>query len=250
MQFDTLNYGNIMERVYLGNKEMADNPKFRLYQGEIFVPRVTVLLDTIKEDYLIQWANSLGWKRMSYSKTLQEYADIGTEVHNEIENFIKYGEEGISPGFMSFKEWWDRLNELNVITDIQSEVTMACPYFGGTTDLVFNANGKNCLVDFKTSKHITYKYIMQLAAYTYMMQTELNRPIDYCIIFQVDKYEPYIYQVYMYNLHDPTICSMFDMGLEYMMILSKGLYYKMYMEKAFAESEADAKTKVRGIVFK
>ncbi len=251
MEFNFFDHDNLFEVEYCDNKEeFENNTKFRLYKGETFVPRVTVLLDTIKEDYLLQWANSLGWKRMSYSKTLQEYANIGTEVHNEIENFIKFGELGMSPGFMSFKEWWDKLNQLNVITDVQSEVSMACHYFAGTTDLFFNANGKNCLVDFKTSKHISYKYIMQLAAYTYMMQTSTGRSIDYCIIFQVNKYEPYQYQVYMYDLSNPEIRNMFNNGLIYMIILSKGLSYKLSMEKVFANTEEYVKVKNGEVVFK
>ena len=105
MDFNLENSIDLLEKEYDNNeKEIKDDNKFKLYEGTTYVPRVTVLLDTIKEDYLLQWANSLGWKRLSYTKTLQEYADIGTEVHNEIENFIKFGELGMTPGFISFKD--------------------------------------------------------------------------------------------------------------------------------------------------
>lgn len=251
MDFNLENSIDLLEKEYDNNeKEIKDDNKFKLYEGTTYVPRVTVLLDTIKEDYLLQWANSLGWKRLSYTKTLQEYADIGTEVHNEIENFIKFGELGMTPGFISFKDWWDKLIELNEITNVRSEVSMTCPYFGGTTDLFFNANGKNCLVDFKTSKNIGYKYIMQLSAYVYMMQTIEKISIDHCIILQMDKYTPYKYQAYRYDLDNPFIKNMFQTGLRYMFVLSKGYNYKLSMERMFTSSENSAKIKGEEVVFK
>ena len=216
--------------------------KVRLYKkGNYYVPRVTSLLDTIKEDYLLQWANSLGWKRMSYTKTLQTYAEMGTLVHEEIENYLKNNILGISPGFLSFKQWWDKFTAVNEITAMQSELSMECPYFCGTTDLFLTANSKNCLIDFKTSKHIGYKYVMQLAAYNYMAQTELGQHIDYCIIFQVDKTKPYKYQAYMYDLSIPEICELFAYALNYMLHLSCGFVYNNYMQSKFMETENSAK---------
>lgn len=218
--------------------ELVDKNKCKFYEtGNYYVPRVTTLLDTIKEDYLLQWANSLGWKRMSYTKTLQEYADIGTLVHEEIEKFLKEGKLGVSPGFLSFKEWWEQLNAINNITDIESEVSMICPYFCGTTDLYFKANGHDCLVDFKTSKHISYKYIMQLAAYVYMMNYIYHRNIKYCIIFQVDKYTPYQYKAYVYDLHDFQVSDMFNYGLAYIMNLAIGYLYNHRMREMFEKTE-------------
>ena len=210
--------------------------KVRLYEkGNYNVPRVTALLDTIKEDYLIQWANSLGWKRQSYTRVLQEAASIGTEVHQDIEMFLKHGEIGMTPGFSSFYKWWTELNALNKIDMIESELSMDCPYFAGTTDLFFRANGRNCLMDFKTSKHIGYKYLMQLSAYTYMMNTILHREIDYCIIFQVDKYVPDVYQVYLFDLHNSEIKELFDYALQYMIHLSCGYAYNQFIQNKFSK---------------
>lgn len=252
MEFNFENHTDILSHVYNNNidKDFETNPKFKQYNAEYFVPRVTVLLDTIKEDYLLQWANSLGWKRMSYSKTLQQYADIGTEVHNDIEDFIKYGEVGMSPGFISFKDWWDKFNELNVVTNVKSELNLSCPYFAGTTDLFFKANGKNCLVDFKTSKNISYKYTMQLSAYTYMIQEAIKEPVDYCIILQVDKYEPRVYDVYLYDLSNPDINDLFNTGLMYMICLSKGYHYRTHIEQKFSEINSTVKCKSGEVVLK
>lgn len=221
------------------NLNNIQTEKTRLYEiGNYNVPRVTALLDTIKEDYIIQWANSLGWKRLSYTKVLQEAASIGTEVHEEIEMFLKHGYTGITPGFMSFYDWWDKFNDVNNVRDIESEISMSCPYFAGTTDLFFVANNHNCLVDFKTSKHIGYKYLMQLSAYTYMMKTNFNKDIDYCIIFQVDKYEPHKYQVYLYDLNNPDIKELFTYSLQYMIHLSCGFAYNHFIQSKFNDIDA------------
>jgi len=55
-----------LEKISLGLCEGA-----YVYNGK-HVPRVTNILGkTIHEDYLMQWSNSLGFKRKSYSKTLK-----------------------------------------------------------------------------------------------------------------------------------------------------------------------------------
>lgn len=195
--------------------ELNDLKLYNHPNGSYYVPRVTKLLDSVKEDYLLQWANSLGWKRKSYTATLQEYAELGTHVHEDIEEYLRYGTEGVTPGWESFKEWWDKLNELNTVTDVMSEVELIGPYFGGTTDLFCRLNGYGCIIDFKTSKNIGYKYIIQLAAYRYLMQTQLGNDVRYCVILQVDKTTAGIYRVYTYDLNNPEIRYIFDIALSY-----------------------------------
>lgn len=181
-----------------------------------YVPRVTKLLDTIKDDNgLLVWANSLGFKGQNYEETLQSYADLGSAVHGEIEEYIRFGTQGYTPGFISFFDWWTKLNNLNTVTDVMSEVELIGPYFGGTTDLFCKLNGFGCLVDFKTSNFIGYKYIIQLAAYRYLMKICMNIDIRYCIILQLDKIEPNQYRVYVYDLDNPDYKFIFDMALSY-----------------------------------
>ena len=231
------------------SNSQTDN--FKFYENPAlgvgyYIPRVTKLLDTIKEDYLLQWANSLGWKRKSYSRTLQDYAELGSQVHCEIEMYLKEGEIGVSPGFKSFLNWWMRLNQDNIITDVQSEVELICPYFGGTTDLFFKVNGKNCLVDFKTSKHISYKYIAQLAAYRHMMEERLGEPIDICIILQLDKYEVVPAIVYTYDMSNPVVREMFDHAYEYILILAQGFFYNQYLQNMFNSTSKSVMKEAEG----
>ena len=51
-------------------------------------------------------------------------------------------------------------------------------------------NGKIYLIDFKTSNHVTYKYYLQLAAYSKVLREKENINIDGVIILQLNKYQP------------------------------------------------------------
>ena len=66
---------------------------------------------------------------------------------------------------------------------------MVCEWFGGTYDLLLKINGCLFLVDFKTSNHVTYKYYMQLAAYSYMLKQQ-GIYISGVIILQLAKTSP------------------------------------------------------------
>lgn len=181
----------------------ADNAKFSArYQYENrHLPRVTEILSSmLHEEYLMNWANSLGWKRKGYRATLNEAANKGTYAHNSIEHFLK---EGIEPDievypidardsvyhtFYSFKEWWERLISNNVVELIACEKRLVCPYFGGTLDCLLRINGKVWLIDFKTSNHFGYKYSLQLSAYDYMLDLE-GIHVDGCLVLLLDKNE-------------------------------------------------------------
>ena len=215
------------------NSELNDLKRSMVDNIPRHVPRVTKLLDSIKEDYLLQWANSLGWKRKSYTRTLQEYAHIGTMVHEDIEEYFRFGTEGLTAGWVSFKMWWDELNRLNTVTDVMSEVELYGPYFGGTTDLYCKINGYGAIIDFKTSKNIGYKYVMQLAAYRHLMETTRGLPISYCIILQVDKETCGIYHVYVYDLSRPEVCQLFDASLDYVHHLACCYMYNHYVRNTF-----------------
>ena len=178
---------------YLGNLESPYH-----LEGEV-IPRVTLILSSmLHEDYISQWANSLGYKHKSYKVTLQDAADRGTLIHDSIHRYLV---EGITPdlymstipdeyvestltGFKSFRLWFDNLINPSII---YTEKELVCPYFAGTADLVLRYNNKNYLLDFKTGKHLSFKYFLQLAAYRYILQNYYNISIDAVGIIQLDK---------------------------------------------------------------
>ena len=59
------------------------------YNGQP-VPRVTeIISEMLHEEYLMKWANSLGYKHKNYNKERESAANIGTETHKIIERFLK-----------------------------------------------------------------------------------------------------------------------------------------------------------------
>lgn len=79
------------------------------------VPRVTEILSTtMHEDYLMKWANFLGFKHLDYEKELNKAAHEGTKAHNYIEEFFTREDpyaplsEGMmnNQPFLAFHKWW------------------------------------------------------------------------------------------------------------------------------------------------
>lgn len=163
------------------------------------VPRVTdILSKTISEEYLLRWANSLGFKHISYIKTLNEAAVYGTQTHSLIENFYKGNVlNNTNISFEAFKYWWDDINKNNKVKILSTEESLVCDYFGGTYDTLLQIGDKKILVDYKTSKNITYKYVLQLAAYRYMLYNIKNINIDGAIILQLGKESATYNEVYI-----------------------------------------------------
>ena len=65
-----------------------------LNNDEIEVPSVTTIIKILNKPFIAKWANSLGWKRQSYDKVLEESANKGTFVHELIHEYLfKEGKE-------------------------------------------------------------------------------------------------------------------------------------------------------------
>lgn len=180
------------------------------YNG-IVVPRVTEIISKcIHSDSLMYWANSLGFKHKSYKKTLDYSAQVGTQCHEAIDSFIEndFNYETASDMFASsryayesYLKWWNTINMNNVVKVIYHEYPLICKYFGGTMDGLYEINGKKYIVDYKTSNHVTFRYFLQVAAYRYILKTELGIDVDGCIILQLSKndisYNEYVLNFYI-----------------------------------------------------
>ena len=89
-------------------------------------------------------------------------------------------------------------------------MTLTCPYFGGTYDLLCSINQVPYLIDFKTSNHITYKYYLQLAAYSYLLKDQQGINIGGVVILQLSKKNP-TYKEYVLDLSNKQHKEYFDM---------------------------------------
>lgn len=162
----------------------------KYFHNGIPVPRVTEIISKmISEEYLLYWANSLGFKHQSYKKSIDNAANIGSENHDLINKFL-LGENFTSNNipYLAFRRWWMDINTNNTVKIIGTEQTLTCEYFGGTYDLLIEINGLLYLIDFKTSNYISYKHFIQLSAYKYMLEKQ-GYNISGCIILQLDKKE-------------------------------------------------------------
>lgn len=187
--------------ITLLNQSKIDDLKFESsYEyGGIIVPRVTKIISAcIGSEGLLYWANSLGFKHQSYSKTVKLAADIGTQCHNSIDNFINNNFNYDIPGFgfhnesinayNSYLKWFnDVRNNGNTINVLMNEHSLCCKYFGGTLDGLYEINGKKYIIDYKTSNHVTFRYLLQIAAYRYMLREIHGIEVDGCIILQLSK---------------------------------------------------------------
>ena len=191
-----------------------DNKNSYEYNGNK-VPRVTQIISKcISSDGIAHWANSLGFKRLSYRKTLDAAANVGTIAHNNIDKFLIDNSHIMSTNvldtpiqsqfaYQSFLKWYNDINSNANVEVLMHEETLVCKYFGGTLDGLYKINGKIYLVDYKTSNHVRYNYTLQLAAYRYMLRELLNIEIDGCIILQLSK-SNIAYNEYVLNFDNPN----------------------------------------------
>lgn len=171
-------------------KEVSPEKIRHTYKGNP-VPSVTQILSKcIHEDYIVNWANYLGFKRVKYLDELNKASMAGTNGHDAIEEFLINGTTSNNIPYLGFKLWWDIINADNSIKILGIEEELVLPYYGGTYDLLLSINDLPYLVDLKTSNRVTYKYFIQLAAYRYMLYVVKGIVLNGCIILQLDKNEP------------------------------------------------------------
>lgn len=136
------------------------------------IPSVTTILKVLNKPALLDWANSLGFKKISYRKELERKANIGTNVHRAIEiDLLNLGQaevekmdnksEEVQARYSRFLEFRDN----NVFEPIFIEKSVNNEEYGGTIDCYCTLNGYNTLIDWKTSARVHDTMWMQLSAY-------------------------------------------------------------------------------------
>lgn len=236
------------------------NKHFSYYNyNSIGVPRVSEILQLcIAKPFLIQWAAKLGLKKYGFEK--HKATTIGTIVHELIESYLLYGnfdknimykcpssmKKEVLTAFDNFKSWLNNLvNNGFFISDIIAiEKVISCPYFGGTVDCICRINGKVYLVDFKTSKRITPEYILQVTAYTWLINSGYvsNIPrIDGIGIIRVDKEEKNKFEDLFLNFNIPEQYMIIDQYTRTFGVLLQSYYYITNMEIGFSKVKKESK---------
>lgn len=146
------------------------------------VPSVTTILQLLGNKEIIYWANRLGFRHVDYESELNRLADDGTKMHLVVQHII---DPSIANEPITFK---DKLEEekyfklaekfSNMISDysyntIFTEKSFASSKlgYGGTVDWFAEMSGFNMINDFKSSKRVYMKHLLQLGGY-YNLMTE------------------------------------------------------------------------------
>jgi hypothetical protein len=91
--------------------------------------------------------------RTNFRQVSKNAMDAGSRVHDAIEQYLKTGREPFKPsdevmaGFLSFLEWQDAHH----LKTLQTEHTVYGDRYAGTLDLLCELNGKQYVIDFKTT---------------------------------------------------------------------------------------------------
>ena len=210
MQIENVTVSVLMERMSKLQVESRDTYQL---DGKR-VPRVTEVLSAmLHEDGLMNWANGLGWKRISYRAFMRDAADKGTYSHLAVEKYLRNGSldlnelgipnervmQTVQSCMDGFVDWWKNLHKkYKKIEIVFLEETMIHPYFGGTCDCLLKLDGKYWLVDFKTSNHMNFNYALQLAAYRFLLKELKGIEISGATVLRLSKTD-YCYEEYTLN---------------------------------------------------
>lgn len=212
------------------------------YNG-IYVPRVTEIISVLNKEYLIKWANDLGFAKVRYTDLLNTAAEKGTFTHNKIQAYLSNTPVTVSPSipsvqiavnnaFKSFISWYTPLMDFLQPTMIEEKIV--CPWFGGTVDTVFHdtRQDKFYLCDYKTSNNVGYEYFLQLAAYKYILENYYNKKINGCFILHLSK--KYVkFDEYMINFDNTEHLNFINSCTEFFISLLYSYYYKNNIELEF-----------------
>lgn len=232
---------------YRGRKD------FLAYQyNGVNVPRVTKILDDcMNREYLIMWAVNLG--KYGYLNEKDFATSVGSKVHEMIEHFLQTGEDldieykkapkqapVINRAYNNFKRWYTKLiNDGNKFELIGLEIPLICPFYAGTCDCICKINGAIYILDFKTSKKISYEYFIQICAYKWMIDNgfllEYNiKHIDGVGIIRVDKESHEYEDLFLneFNIEQNKIINDYIKG--FFSILNT-YYNKLNMEYIFSQ---------------
>lgn len=162
-----------------------------VYEGDgKTYPSVTTVLQCIAyTKHIVEWANWLGMQHLSYEKTLNATAIEGTLAHAHAQHLVD-PENGPMPEKADpltdyyvqcrMKFFVERLEQYKGRwkTIYTEHPLLSHTYkIGGTMDWFAEWDGKPTLFDFKTSKGVRDKHLLQLGGYKLMLEDN-NIPVE------------------------------------------------------------------------
>ena len=114
---------------------------------------------------------------------LSKKAERGKIIHEELENYIKYGVLGFTEELYNFID----VCKIEKITPLQSEIKVYNKDFAGTIDITGKINGKCFIGDFKTTSSAHLKSVSwQLSLYEFLAKKRFKKLL--CFHFRVNKW--------------------------------------------------------------
>ena len=151
-------------------------------------PSITTVLSILNKEAIIAWRKRVGEEEANKIST--RAAVRGTKVHDMIERYVLNEDPG-EPDLISvsnFKEVKPIIDE-NLSKVYATEKRMFSKHLGvaGTVDCVGVWNGKDSIIDWKTSakwkkKEWISNYFMQCSAYAIMWEERTGRPITQLVV--------------------------------------------------------------------
>lgn len=202
-------YGGKIEVKFLGPTEEKPSRHMYMVDGVRKTGVTTILGIVDKSRPLVIWAVGLFSKYLSdnigvaitkqiittgsglHTVKKKEAADIGTEIHDWIESYIK-NEGAPMPrtkeaqiGVNAFLDWVSA-NKVKFISSERLVYSKKHDYIG-TLDIEAKVNGKLCLIDIKSSNAIYNTYYLQTAAYVKADEEESKKKYEGRWIIRVAK---------------------------------------------------------------
>ena len=155
----------------------------KYYHNGKEIPSCTTILKILDKPGLVNWANSLGFKRLSVKAVLNERSEYGTYCHKLFELYFSDAIMSASSGgnFLTKDEYREIIYKFRIIEIyfkklgieiINTELAMHGTTYGGTLDMLCYNREKDCLMifDLKTSKTIYDSHWLQLMGYVQLVK--------------------------------------------------------------------------------
>jgi hypothetical protein len=200
---------NIIERYQYRSLERITQPSgIRHYicpdSGKLLVSVTTILDQTANKPQLIEWRKWVGDKKADQIK--QEATNLGSLVHTHLEHYI-LGKQ--RPGGNNYiRVMAERMADqiihrglVHIDEVFGTEISLYYPgLYAGTTDLVGIYKGKPAIIDFKSTKNLRTRamiedYLLQIVAYGTAHNELYDTKIQTGVIFMVSRdcdYEEFI----------------------------------------------------------
>jgi len=163
-------------------------------------PSVTTVLSILSEEGIAAWRARVGEEEANRIST--QAANRGTKVHEVIESYVANEFSNIyMPNVMEMFYDIKPIIDMSLTKVYAQEAPLYSKHLGiaGTVDCVGVWNGKNSVIDWKTSKKLKKKewisgYCMQCAAYAIMWEERTGMPITQLVVaIAVDNEQPQIF---------------------------------------------------------